>query len=116
MNSTGKFALGAAIGLLVGSALAYFSDREKRKAFVKGVGETADKAKASVVEGYYEAKEQYEKYRDMLKQKASEVGESVAEFVENSSEKAKATIEKGAENAKLALSQGAKKVKEASEK
>ena len=103
MNNSGKFAFGAAIGLLIGSALAYFSDRKKRKAFVKGFNQTADKAKTGVVEGYYEAKEQYEKYRDMLKKKASEVGGTVSEFVGSTADKAKKALEKGAEEAKAAI-------------
>lgn len=92
MSSSGKFAFGATIGLILGGALVYFSDKEKRKNFVDNVSKTADKAKSSVVEGYYEAKERYEKYRDLLKRKAEEVGESVSDFIEKGSCKSSDTL------------------------
>lgn len=100
MNNTGRFALGAAIGLLVGSAVAYFWDAERRRTFVKSVNDTADKAKDSVVEGYYEAKERYEKYRDALKKRAEKLGDDVEEVVDKVAQKTKKAIDTGADKAK----------------
>ncbi len=68
-----KFGLGVAIGAAIGAAIAYFADKEKRDNFVDSVSSAADKARDSVVEGYYEAKEKYYKYRDKLKRESSQI-------------------------------------------
>lgn len=67
MSSEGKFSLGLLVGLAVGAAAAYFADREKRARFVDDFNSTTDKMKDSVVEGYYEAKNRYQKYRQKVK-------------------------------------------------
>ena len=72
-----KFGLGIAIGVALGAAIAYFSDKEKRNSFVDDVMTTADKARDSVVEGYYEAKAKYNQYRNKLKKEIQEVEENI---------------------------------------
>lgn len=97
MKNSGKLAIGIAIGMAIGSAIAYFSDRENRKCFVDNVTEATDKARDSVVEGYYEAKEKYYKYRDMLKKQAGDFVEEAGDFVEEAVDKTKGMLGKGAE-------------------
>lgn len=77
MKSEVKFGLGIAIGVALGAAIAYFSDKEKRSSFVDDVMTTADKARDSVVEGYYEAKAKYNQYRNKLKKEIQEVEENI---------------------------------------
>lgn len=77
MKSEVKFGLGIAIGVALGAAIAYFSDKEKRNSFVDDVMTTADKARDSVVEGYYEAKAKYNQYRNKLKKENQEVEENI---------------------------------------
>ena len=77
MKSEVKFGLGIAIGVALGAAIAYFSDKEKRNSFVDDVMTTADKARDSVVEGYYEAKAKYNHYRNKLKKEIQDVEEDV---------------------------------------
>ena len=77
MKSEVKFGLGIAIGVALGAAIAYFSDKEKRNSFVDDVMTTADKARDSVVEGYYEAKSKYNQYRNKLKKEIQEVEENI---------------------------------------
>ena len=77
MKSEVKFGLGIAIGVALGAAIAYFSDKEKRNSFVDDVMTTADKARDSVVEGYYEAKAKYIQYRNKLKKEIQEVEENI---------------------------------------
>lgn len=77
MKSEVKFGLGIAIGVALGAAIAYFSDKEKRNSFVDDVMTTADKARDSVVEGYYEAKAKYNQYRNKLKKEIQDVEEDV---------------------------------------
>ena len=77
MKSEVKFGLGIAIGVALGAAIAYFSDTEKRNSFVDDVMTTADKARDSVVEGYYEAKAKYNQYRNKLKKEIQEVEENI---------------------------------------
>ena len=67
MSSQGEFSLGLLVGLAIGAAAAYFADREKRTRFVEDINSTADKVRDSVVEGYYEAKNRYQKYRRKMK-------------------------------------------------
>ncbi|MFC4666769.1 YtxH domain-containing protein [Falsiporphyromonas endometrii] len=62
----GKFTLGLIIGAAAGAAIAYFMDQEKREHFVEGVSYTAEKMKDGIVEGYYDAKERYIKYKNKL--------------------------------------------------
>lgn len=77
MKSEVKFGFGIAIGVALGAAIAYFSDKEKRNSFVDDVMTTADKARDSVVEGYYEAKAKYNQYRNKLKKEIQEVEENI---------------------------------------
>ena len=77
MKSEVMFGLGIAIGVALGAAIAYFSDKEKRNSFVDDVMTTADKARDSVVEGYYEAKAKYNQYRNKLKKEIQEVEEDI---------------------------------------
>ena len=112
MNNTGRFALGAPIGLLVGSLVTYFSDGDKRKGFAKTVGETADKAKDSVVEGYYEAKSRYEMYRDKLKKNLSNAKDDAEDLIDDVKDKAKTAVDKGADKAKEVADKVADKAKE----
>lgn len=77
MKSEVKFGLGIAIGVALGAAIAYFSDKEKRNSFVDDVMTTADKARDSVVEGYYEAKAKYNQYRNKLKKEIQDVEEDI---------------------------------------
>ncbi|PVZ15082.1 YtxH domain-containing protein [Porphyromonas loveana] len=79
MNSQGKFSLGVLVGLAVGATVAYFADREKRTRFVEDFNSTADKVKDSVVEGYYEAKHRYQKYRRKLKGATEDLVEEMGE-------------------------------------
>ena len=77
MKTEVKFGLGIAIGVALGAAIAYFSDKEKRNSFVDDVMTTEDKARDSVVEGYYEAKAKYNQYRNKLKKEIQEVEENI---------------------------------------
>ena len=77
MKSEVKFGLGIASGGALGAAIAYFSDKEKRNSVVDDVMTTADKARDSVVEGYYEAKAKYNQYRNKLKKEIQEVEEDI---------------------------------------
>lgn len=65
-NSGGKFALGLLIGAAVGAAAAYFADRSRRERFADDFSSTVDRARDSIVEGYYEAKDRYSQYRNRL--------------------------------------------------
>ena len=67
MSSQGKFSLGLLVGRAIGAAAAYLADRDKCTRFVEDINSTADKVKDSVVEGYYEAKNRYQKYRRKMK-------------------------------------------------
>lgn len=78
MKSEVKFGLGIAIGVALGAAIAYFSDKEKRDSFVDDVMTTADKARDSVVEGYYEAKAKYNQYRNKLKRESKDIEADIA--------------------------------------
>ncbi|GAD04629.1 hypothetical protein HQ45_03940 [Porphyromonas crevioricanis] len=89
MQNQGKFTLGLILGAAAGAAIAYFLDETKRVRFVEGVSATAEKVQDSVVEGYYEAKDRYQKYRDKLaratrdlKSRVEEKAEEVEEFIE----------------------------------
>lgn len=66
MASNGRFALGLLIGAAVGAAAAYFADRKKRERFVEDFSSTVDRARDTIVEGYYEAKDRYNHYRNRL--------------------------------------------------
>ena len=62
-----KIGVGAAVGVAVGFAIAYFLDKEKREDFVEGFRNTTQKTKDSIVDGYYEARDRYNEYRNKLK-------------------------------------------------
>lgn len=63
----GKFALGIVLGAVVGAVATYFSDKQKRERFSEDFSTGVDRARDSIVEGYYEAKQKYQEYRDRLK-------------------------------------------------
>ena len=79
MSSQGKFSLGLLVGLAIGAAAAYFADREKRTRFVEDINSTADKVKDSVVEGYYEAKNRYQKYRRKMNALPEDMGAALGD-------------------------------------
>ncbi|MDY5857987.1 MAG: YtxH domain-containing protein [Porphyromonas sp.] len=72
-NNSGKFLLGILIGAAAGAAAAYFSDRSRRERFVDEVGSRVDRARDSLVEGYYEAKERYNEYRNRVSNTTSQM-------------------------------------------
>ena len=61
--SKGNFLLGLLLGAAAGAAAAYFSDRRHRQVFADNVSSTVERARDSIVEGYYEAKERYNRNR-----------------------------------------------------
>lgn len=65
-SGNGKFLLGVLIGAAVGAAAAYFADKSKRERFADDFSSTVDRARDSLVEGYYEAKDRYQQYRNRL--------------------------------------------------
>lgn len=110
MKNSAKISLGIAIGVALGAAIAYFSDKEKRDSFVDGVVTGADKAKDSLVEAYYEAKNKYYQYRDRLREessiwraKAGEMIDEGVEFAQRAGRKAEEKVEEFAEKAKEQL-------------
>lgn len=81
--SSGKTGIGLGIGLvvgtLVGAAVAYCLDDNRRDRLVDNVTGTANKFKDSVVEGYYDAKSRYMKYRNRLTHATDEMIEEIGE-------------------------------------
>ena len=75
--SKGNFFLGVLIGAAAGAAAAYFSDRRKRKLFADNVSSSVERARDSIVEGYYEAKERYNRYRNRLTDEANDLLEEI---------------------------------------
>ena len=67
--SKGNFLLGLLLGAAAGAAAAYFSDRRHREVFADNV--------SSTVEGYYEAKERYNRYRNRLTDEANDLLEEI---------------------------------------
>lgn len=80
-NGGGKFALGVIIGAAVGAALAYFSDRNKRDKFADDFSYSVDRARDSIVEGYYDAKDRYNRYRNRLTTETEELLEEVRDEI-----------------------------------
>ncbi|SUB78622.1 YtxH domain-containing protein [Porphyromonas macacae] len=78
-NGNVKFALGVAVGALVGALSAYFSDRNRRERFLDDMYSTADKFKDSVVEGYYDAKDKYMRYKDRLIKETEDIVDEIEE-------------------------------------
>ena len=72
-NNNGKFLLGLLLGAAAGAAAAYFSDRNRRERFADEVGSRVDRARDSIVEGYYEAKDRYNEYRNRLSSSSSQL-------------------------------------------
>lgn len=72
-NNNGKFLLGILIGAAAGAAAAYFSDRSRRERFADEVGSRVDRARDSLVEGYYEAKDRYNEYRNRMGSSTSQL-------------------------------------------
>ena len=75
--SKGNFFLGVLIGAAAGAAAAYFSDRRKRELFADNVSSSVERARDSIVEGYYEAKERYNRYRNRLTDEANDLLEEI---------------------------------------
>ena len=75
--SKGNFFLGVLIGAAAGAAAAYFSDRRKRELFADNVSSSVERARDSIVEGYYEAKERYNRYRNKLTEEANDLLEEI---------------------------------------
>ena len=71
--SKGNFFLGVLIGAAAGAAAAYFSDRRTRELFADNVSSSVERARDSIVEGYYEAKERYQRYRNRLTDETQEL-------------------------------------------
>lgn len=69
----GKFFLGLLLGAAAGAAAAYFADRNKREQFAEELGSRVDKARDSLVEGYYEARDRYNEYRGRLSNSADQM-------------------------------------------
>lgn len=65
-NNNGKFLFGLLLGAAAGAAAAYFADRNKRERFADELGSRVDRARDTLVEGYYEAKDRYNEYRNRL--------------------------------------------------
>lgn len=82
-NNNGKFLLGMLIGAAAGAAAAYFADREKRERFADEVGSRVDKARDSLVEGYYEAKDRYNEYRHRLGNRTEQLLSDVQQELED---------------------------------
>lgn len=77
--SNGNFFLGLLIGLAGGAAAAYFSDRRKREVFSDNVSSAVERTRDSIVEGYYEAKERYQRYRNRLTEETNDLLDEVEE-------------------------------------
>lgn len=82
-NNNGRFLLGLLIGAAAGAAAAYFTDRNKRERFAEGVSSTVDRARDSIVEGYYEAKDRYEQYRSRLSSTTEDIIAEVREELDD---------------------------------
>lgn len=74
-------ALGLVIGAAIGAAIAYLSDKDKRETFVDDCLSTADRAKDTLIEEYYNAKAKYEFYRNKLRNKSEEIIEELEDQV-----------------------------------
>ncbi len=97
MNNTGRIALGIAIGAAIGSAITYLSDRDKRDQLYDDLSTTADRTRDTLVEGYYEAKDRFETYRDKLRKRSKDFAEEVEEQFDETIGKAKETASKAKE-------------------
>lgn len=82
-NNSGKFLLGLLIGAAAGAAAAYFSDRSRRERFADEVGSRVDRARDSLVEGYYEAKDRYNEYRNRMGSNTSQLLSDVQQELED---------------------------------
>ena len=97
MNNTGRIALGLALGAAIGAAIPYLSDRDKRDRLYDDLSTTADRTRDSLVEGYYEAKDRFETYRDKLQKRGAKFAEEVEEQFDETVDKAKETASKAKE-------------------
>lgn len=65
-NGSGKFALGVLFGAVLGAVAVYLSDKNRRDTIVDNISSTVDRTRDSLVEGYYEAKNRYNEYRERI--------------------------------------------------
>lgn len=82
-NNNGKFFLGLLIGAVGGALAAYFSDRSKRESFANDFSSTLDRTRDSLVEGYYEAKDRYNEYRNRLSNASADIVAEVQKEVDD---------------------------------
>jgi len=75
--SKGNFLLGPSPLRRGCPAAAYFPDRRHREVFADNVSSTVERARDSIVEGYYEAKERYNRYRNRLTDEANDLLEEI---------------------------------------
>ena len=77
--SNGNFFLGVLIGAAARAAVAYFTDRRKREAFSDNFSSSVERARDSIVEGYYEAKDRYNRYRNKLTEETNDLLDEIEE-------------------------------------
>lgn len=82
-NNNGKFFLGLLIGAVGGAIATYFADRNKRESFANDFSSTLDRTRDSLVEGYYEAKDRYNEYRNKLTSNTADIVAEVQREVED---------------------------------
>ena len=78
-SSSGNFFLGLLLGAAAGAAAAYFADRNKREAFSENFSSGVERARDSIVEGYYEAKNRYNLYRNKLTEETNDLLDEIAD-------------------------------------
>ena len=78
-SSSGNFFLGLLLGAAAGAAAAYFADRNKREAFSENFSSGVERARDSIVEGYYEAKNRYNRYRNKLTEETNDLLDEIAD-------------------------------------
>ena len=82
-NNNGKFFLGLLIGAVGGALATYFAERNKRESFANDLSSTLDRTRDSLVEGYYEAKDRYNEYRNRLSNRSADIIADVQREVED---------------------------------
>lgn len=82
-NGSGKFALGLLLGAVFGAVAVYLSDKNKRETLVDDLSSTVDRTRDSLIEGYYEAKNRYNEYRERISGNADRLIAEVREELED---------------------------------